>query len=127
MSRDNRNHSAASHSNWVFSILSVEYNRYVLQYFQESAGQVASMEELAEYVATRESKSGCVLSHSEESGRSNPDRVAIRLAHATLPKLADAGVVDYDRRHHTVRYRGHQQMEPYLELITETTGTEADD
>lgn len=53
---------------------------------------------------------------ADSGGGADPDgtvdtsrrkRVTARLHHSTLPKLADAGVVDYDPRTGTVRYRGH--------------------
>lgn len=37
--------------------------------------------------------------------------VAIALHHCHLPKAAEAGVVEYDRRSGDVRYRGHDVVE----------------
>lgn len=96
----------------LISILSIECNRHVLHYFRESSEHVASLEEIADYVATRR----------DETGVSDPDRVAIRLHHSSLPKLAEVGIVDYDRRQHTVRYRGHSLVEEHLNLTVETDG-----
>lgn len=38
-------------------------------------------------------------------GPERPDRVELELHHATIPRLADAGVVNYDPRSGTVRRR----------------------
>ncbi|WP_327051532.1 DUF7344 domain-containing protein [Halomicrococcus gelatinilyticus] len=79
----------------LLSALSSECSRCVVNYFSESSGDVASVDELAEYVADRRI----------ESDRYDVDRIATRLHHASLPKLADAGVVEYDPQATTVRYR----------------------
>ena len=94
----------------LLSILSIECDRPVVQYFQNSSDRVAQLEELAEFVAARR----------DDPGDSDPDRVAIRLHHSSLPKLADAGIVDYDARSHTVRYRSHSLVEEHSPLVAKT-------
>lgn len=93
----------------VFSLLSAENTRHVLLYFYDSSESVASLDQLAD----------CVASHRDEHSPGDPDDVATVLHHSTLPKLADAGVVDYDRRHHTVRYWGHPTVDAHLTHVTE--------
>lgn len=85
----------------LLSALSREPNRGVVNFFREFSGDVASLDELAEYAA--DSRNGC-------DARS-PEQVAIRLHHVGLPKLADAGVLDYDPRSKTVRWWGHPLLE----------------
>lgn len=41
----------------------------------------------------------------------------IRLHHQHLPKLADAGIIEYDARSQTVRYHGGSQVENLLESV----------
>lgn len=40
-----------------------------------------------------------------EVGPERPDRVEVELHHGTIPRLSDAGLVDYDARNGTVRRR----------------------
>lgn len=87
--------------NQLLSALFIEYNRCVLNYFRDSSERVASLDELAEYVAERQR--GC--------DADSPEEVAIRLHHAGLPKLTDAGILDYDPRSKTVRCRDHPLIE----------------
>lgn len=47
------------------------------------------------------------------------DKLAIRLTHAHLPKLAEHGVVDYDPEGGTVRYRPDEQVEAILDALPE--------
>jgi len=84
----------------LLSALSNECSRRVVNYFSESADDVASTDELAEYVADRRS----------EGDPRDADRIATRLHHASLPRLADAGVVEYDARTTTVRYCPHPEV-----------------
>lgn len=44
------------------------------------------------------------------------ERLAIQLQHTHLPKLADYGVVEYDRRSGAVRY----QPDPLLEMVLDS-------
>ena len=81
----------------LLSALSNECSRCVVNYLSESPDDVVSTDELAEYVADRQT----------ESDLHDPDRIATRLHHVSLPRLADAGVVEYDPRSTTVRCRNH--------------------
>jgi hypothetical protein len=85
----------------ILSAVSHEHNRRVLNYFRESSASVASLHDVAAYVATEETSSG--LESSED--------IAIRLHHAGLPQIADAGILDYDPRTKTVRCRDHPVLE----------------
>lgn len=68
-----------------------EYSHAVRQYFRDHSIQVVSLQDLAPVISD----------HRTESQR----RVATRLNHVTLPKLADVGVIDYDARSNTARCR----------------------
>lgn len=99
----------------VLSALETELNRYVVWYFRESDESVATLDELVEYVAT----------NHDGSDLGNPEHVSIRLWHAGLPKLADRGVLEYDRRSETVRWRGHPVLETDVvdELLDRNQGS----
>jgi hypothetical protein len=68
----------------LLSVLSNESNRHVVRYFRDSGEEVASLDELAGYA-------------SETMDRP-PEDVALRLHHGGLPKLTEAGLVEYDPR-----------------------------
>ena len=85
----------------VFRTLASERRRAVLYFFHRSADEVASVEDLVDHVAGR---------------GDDPENVAVGLHHVTLPKLGDAGVVEYDARSRTVRYREDPLVETMLEV-----------
>jgi hypothetical protein len=96
-------------------------------------------DELLRLVADRRRRT--VLSHLRDQGtddvavagqaaavvandRSGPggdsyERALIELQHDHLPRLADAGVVGYDRERGTVRYRPHEGLEDLLWVVSE--------
>jgi len=85
----------------ILSILAQNPNRGVLNYFRDSSESLASLDELADYVATNETSSGL----------ESPDQVAVYLHHAGLPKIADEGILEYDPQTKTVRSRDHPLLE----------------
>jgi len=88
-------------ANQLHAALSQGYNRGALNYFRESTDTVATLDDIAEYVAT----------NPKSCPPCSPKQVAIRLHHCGLPKLADAGVLDYDPRSKTVRCWDHPLIE----------------
>ena len=85
----------------ILSAVSHEHNRSVLNYFRESSASVASLNDVADYVATE----------GTSSGLESPENIAVRLHHARLPQIADAGILDYEPRTKTVRCRDHPLLE----------------
>lgn len=71
------------------------YCHTVLQYFRRHETAVATVDDLAAAIGAQQA----------EAER----QVAIRLHHVTLPRVADAGPIDYDARSNTARYRGGEQ------------------
>jgi hypothetical protein len=71
-----------------------EYCQAVFQYFDQQSPETATVTDLAAYIS--------------EQHRPDEDAtaIAISLHHATLPKLADAGLLEYDPRTNTARYSG---------------------
>lgn len=65
----------------------------MLAHIQYSTADATSLEELAAELHTSQDV--------------DADTLAVRLHHAVLPRLEDAGVVEYDARNKTVRYRDH--------------------
>ena len=96
--------------NQLFDVLADERRRRLLCYLHRKDGDVASLVELIDYLVVQEADSVADL---------DTDDVAISLAHKHLPKLADVGLVEYDARSRTVRYRGGEAMASCLEKVTE--------
>ncbi|WP_312909419.1 DUF7344 domain-containing protein [Natronosalvus caseinilyticus] len=83
------------------SILSNGYTRGVIDYFHRCTDDVASLDELANYVV--DAQFDCAAE--------SPRDAAIYLHHAGLPKLADVGLLEYDERSNHVRRRDHPVLE----------------
>jgi predicted transcriptional regulator len=82
-------------------VLANRRRRRLLAYLHDKDGDVASVVELTDYLAGDEADSVDDL---------DPDGVAVSLHHNDLPKLADIGIIEYDTRSQTVRYRGHEEI-----------------
>lgn len=101
---DERVQMSGSSLNAIFDALSHRRRRHILSYLHDSPTSVFSFDELVDVVANREAA----------LGEQDRKRVAINLHHVALPKLADSGVLEYDSRGKTVRYRGHSALETCL-------------
>jgi len=94
----------------VFGLLAERRRRFALHALLDVDQGATDCETLTRTVATREAR-------ADEEEYALPelrDRVTRALHHVHLPKLDDAGVVDYDARSRTVRYWGHPVVEEYL-------------
>lgn len=87
----------------LLTLLADHHRRAVLDHLRESDDDVASLQELAAAVG-------------EEDG---DEDATLRLHHAALPRLEAAGVVDYDARSDTVRYRGDQYLETLVAFVAD--------
>jgi hypothetical protein len=97
----------------VFDLLSNQRRRYALYYLYEQSDGVATVDELADSIVANEQREA----HSDSIEGSDERRETIRteLQHAHLPKLADAGMIEHDRRSETVRYWTQPSLEEWLE------------
>lgn len=86
----------------LLSILANQHCRATLAYFQDIE-DVASVSTLADEI------------NKQDHG--GAEQVAHQLHHSVLPRLADAGAIDYDPRSKTARYRGHAELESLLDGI----------
>ena len=82
-----------------------EERRNVITYLSDASGNVATRTELADYVSEH-----CPDTRDEA-------QVAIRLHHVSLPKLAEAGVLEYDPRSEAVRYYPDTKVENLLDYL----------
>lgn len=80
----------------VFDALADERRRFILRYVIDQSGGVG-FDELANGIHNRETRSNGGFSE-----RDDRERIRCALYHSHLPKLDDAGIVEFDRTHDTV-------------------------
>lgn len=90
----------------VVSVLLNEQARRVIEFFQNSGELVVSRDALADHL------------HDISETADDRDRVAIKLTHVTLPKLDDAGLIEYDHQRPSVKYRETPLSECASTLLT---------
>ncbi|WP_202614586.1 DUF7344 domain-containing protein [Halostella litorea] len=96
----------------MFEILKNERRRFVLKYFEDHEGPVA-LGDLAEHVAAKENgKPERELTSGERK------RVYVGLYQCHLPKMDDAGIVEFNRN------RGRIELGENADLLTEYLETE---
>lgn len=122
----------------IFSLLSDQHRRYALYCLNRLPGNVIELDDLVQYVAAMETNSQPKSSDtnintnidttigagstrdSESSGTDtgremNHHKLAVALLHSHLPKLANAGVIEYDARSGTIRYWVHPSLQEWIE------------
>ncbi|WP_456071299.1 DUF7344 domain-containing protein [Haladaptatus caseinilyticus] len=88
----------------IYSLVADHHRRYTLYYLAfETSGENWTLDGLIEY-----------LQPTLDEMSSRESSVRTHLYHMVLPRLQDAGVVDYDRRSEMIRYWGHPQLEEIL-------------
>jgi len=80
-------------------VFTPEYCQAVFQYFEQHSTKTATVTDLGAYISEHHQ-----LDEDETA-------VAISLHHSTLPKLADAGLLEYDPQSNTARYSGFRPGE----------------
>ena len=89
----------------VCQILSSHYRRQLLSYLQTKDADVVDLDELVTHI------------YKESEKATTTEQVRISLIHTHIPKLAEYGVIEYDRRNQDVRYRDVIKIENFLEVI----------
>lgn len=89
------------------NVLAHEQCRTVLSYFARRSTEVATLDDLADFVRDR-------TQQGEDA-----TRIRTRLHHVTLPRLADVGALEYDVRSKTAQYRGRPTLEVWVNHIVE--------
>lgn len=84
----------------IFDLLGGRRRRYVLYYLNETDADVVTLDDVTERVVKWERTWNGRDDRSRDEHR---ERTRVALHHNHLPRLADAGLVDYDPRSHTVR------------------------
>lgn len=100
----------------LFGALADRRTRYVVYWLESQSVTVIELDTLADSVAELE-----VEAELADDFADHRQKVPIDLHHKILPKLDDAGVLDYDSRLHTIRYwddeRMHNRISASLELF----------
>ncbi|WP_227357479.1 DUF7344 domain-containing protein [Haladaptatus salinisoli] len=95
----------------VCQILSSRYRRHLLSHLQTKDADVADLDELVTHI------------HKKSEKTTTTEQVRISLIYTHLPKLADYGVIDYDRRNKDVRYCDGTKLEDFLEVLPPNNGS----
>jgi hypothetical protein len=93
----------------MLELLSHRQRREIVTYLVDTPERVATLEEVVAHLVAREAE--------RDSDPPDPHRLVTRLVHVHLPKLADAQMVEYDRRSGAIRCRLHPRLERWLELL----------
>ena len=94
----------------LFELLAAPGNRFVLTYLLRAESEV-SFGDLVEYVVS------CAETPDDMTDAKFRGKVATRLVHSNLPKLADAGLIEYDKAEQVVRATpATDEVAPYLAL-----------
>lgn len=96
----------------ILDVLSSWRRRVVIYHLERTDGEHASIEEVASSL------------HEHEPRVPGREQVHAYLYHSTLPCLREAGVVEYDSRSGTIRYRPDAIPDRLLESIKAVEGTE---
>ena len=95
----------------TLEILADPRRRATLRYLKDSDAEVVDLERLVESVAT---ELGTRPGDGPGAGR-----LRVSLRHVHLPKLASAGLVDYDSVEGTLRYQQDEGIESLLHFVGE--------
>ena len=91
-----------------FDALARTDRRAVIQFFRDESTEEVTLDELVTGIVY-----GSYWNTDESHAR-------VCLQHSTLPRLADTGILDYDPRSETVKYRRQPAVEQLLDAISET-------
>lgn len=94
----------------VFDLLSSQRRRMVLYYLRQTGGEM-TVKEISQEIAANEN--GISI---DDLSRQQRKRVYVSLYQTHLPKLAEAGVIDYDRENGVIRLTGRgEEIDQYLD------------
>lgn len=84
-------------TNDLLTICATQYCRPLLSYFRNTSENTAQLTTLIDYL--------------EKETHGDREQVSGQLYHSVLPRLADIGYLEYDKRSDIVRYHGHLELE----------------
>ena len=100
---------AANELTEIFETLANARRRRVVYFLAENEDAAVSIEQVAEYVCRVEPARDAPESRRREE-------ITADLHHTHLPRLAGAGMIDYDRRTKAVRYVGRPSFDEWVDL-----------
>ncbi|UPV99186.1 hypothetical protein M0R88_11685 [Halorussus gelatinilyticus] len=93
----------------TLELLANHDRRAIVAYLRDASDRTATVSELSDHLVER---------RAERTGeRPGQSHVYSTLYHIHIPKLVDAGVVDYDARTEEVRYWGSERLETWHDRI----------
>lgn len=93
----------------ILALLAHHHRRDLLRHLVRLPDQAATIDDCVGHLAERE---------AERTGnRPGRDHLEATLHHVHVPRLADAGVLEYDSRTQEIRYWGNDRLESWLERI----------
>jgi hypothetical protein len=100
----------------VFELLKNQRRRDAIRFLEEN-GEEATLSDMAEHIAAKENDTTVqALSSSQRK------RVYIGLYQCHLPKMADAGVIDFEKNRGDIELRpAAEQLDPYLKGDSDET------
>lgn len=104
----------------LVALLADRRRRLACAHVITAAEDVFALEDLAEGLAMWETESTDGPVSDERL-----QRIAVALHHCHLPKLAEAGIVEYDARSRTVRYRGSTIGDDVDDIVERTIDVDA--
>lgn len=93
----------------LLEILSNEERRYLVEYLIESSDEIHSYEDTLNYIARQ-----VAIRRGEQP---NTEDIEVALHHHHLPKLANAGVIEYDMRTETIQYQTTDRLEEAYDRV----------
>lgn len=99
---------ATEHHDAIFDALSAARRRYLLYYLLTLDTNVVEFEAAVNAVSKYEAA-------GTDSDDAPGETIRIDLHHTQVPCLEEAGILDYDRRQGTIRFRGGPVLEEWIE------------
>lgn len=102
--------SLHGHIDAILDALAARERRAVMAYFLETDNRTATVSELA---------SQCQQPRPSDESTVTVDRMTARLHHRHLPKLADAGIIEYEPQTQVVQYQEAPMIEELFRTLCE--------
>jgi len=108
--------------NELFEILSLRRRRTILRCLTEQSEDTIDFQDLVEAISAREAE--IEVEHGEptvgdQTRAPRRQRVARALHHDDLPRLAEAGLIEYDRWYGEIRYNRDDRLDDWLARTVE--------
>ena len=95
----------------LLELVAAPRRRQILHLLQKNGDRSVAIEDLTESIAT--DGGNTTARHAADS-----THALLALQHTHLPMLAEAGLVEYDRRTETIRYRSSDRLEELLQFVS---------